>query len=108
MKPYNLKSPWQEAFIANEASEEILVEAFLGFKEAWDSFGTSGEERRAGLQKAYIIDYPHLAGSKDVLDFAPVNGSYHDVHGIDINYKINIDTDRLLIYIDYNVDRDRL
>jgi carbonic anhydrase len=67
-------------YILEEAQAAILVEATADFKSSWESFRATDEERRLGLQVAYITLNPHPAGSKDALDVAPGTEEYHAVH----------------------------
>jgi hypothetical protein len=69
-----------QGYIMEEAAAPILVEAVQGFKEAWNTYRGTDEERRLGLQVAYITLNPHPAGSKDALDVAVGTEQYHVVH----------------------------
>jgi hypothetical protein len=69
-----------QGYILEEAAAAILVEAVLAFKEAWNTYRETDEERRLGLQVAYITLNPHPAGGKDALDVAPGTEEYHVVH----------------------------
>jgi hypothetical protein len=64
-------------YIMEEAAAPILVEAVQEFKEAWNSYRSTDEERRLGLQVAYITMNPYPAGGKDALDVAPGDADYH-------------------------------
>jgi hypothetical protein len=69
-----------QGYIMEEAAATILVEAVQDFKASWDSYRETDEERRLGLQVAYITLNPHPAGSKDILDVANGPEEYHKVH----------------------------
>jgi hypothetical protein len=69
-----------QGYIAAEAASPVLVEAMVAFKEAWDSYRATDEERLLGLQIAYITLNEHPAGSKDQLDYASGSEEYHAVH----------------------------
>lgn len=66
--------------ISTEAASPVLLEAFLSFQTAWNSYRPTMEERALGLRVAYITLNPHPAGSKDALDVAPGPEAYHAVH----------------------------
>jgi len=67
-------------FIATEAANPVLVQAFLAFKEGWDSFRPSDDLRMQDLQIAYIHSNPNAVGSKDNLAYAQGTESYHTAH----------------------------
>eukprot|EP00933_Yihiella_yeosuensis_P052686 TRINITY_DN507_c0_g1_i11.p1 TRINITY_DN507_c0_g1~~TRINITY_DN507_c0_g1_i11.p1 ORF type:complete len:1432 (-),score=300.11 TRINITY_DN507_c0_g1_i11:1113-5198(-) len=67
-------------YIQTEAASPTLVQAYVAFKEGWNAFRSTNQERILGLQLAYIIENSHPAGSKDQLDYAPGSELYHSVH----------------------------
>ncbi|CAE7188686.1 unnamed protein product [Symbiodinium pilosum] len=67
-------------FIATEAANPVLAEAYLAFKQGWDSFRGTDELRMQDLQIAYIYSNPNAVGSKDNLDYAEGPESYHTAH----------------------------
>jgi hypothetical protein len=54
----------QEAFIEEDAVTPMLQDAFVQFKNAWDSYRKTEEETSLGLQVEYISQNPYPEGEK--------------------------------------------
>jgi hypothetical protein len=70
----------QEGYIAENSGDLALVDTFVAFKQAWESFRATPEERQVAAMLAYITLNPHPAGEKYYLDRAPGSEEYHAVH----------------------------
>eukprot|EP00929_Paragymnodinium_shiwhaense_P068898 TRINITY_DN34743_c0_g1_i1.p1 TRINITY_DN34743_c0_g1~~TRINITY_DN34743_c0_g1_i1.p1 ORF type:complete len:1694 (-),score=385.43 TRINITY_DN34743_c0_g1_i1:219-5300(-) len=68
------------SWIKEDASTTILKNAMVEFKQAWDLYAPTHAERLAGLQQEYIFDSPYPLGSKDMLDYAAGDATYHTIH----------------------------
>merc|ERR1712232_895610 len=71
----------QEEWVAEDAEDELLQDAFAQFKNAWDEYRNTEEETSLGLQVEYISQNPHPEFEKKKLDRAPSDDLYHTVHG---------------------------
>jgi methyl-accepting chemotaxis protein len=60
------------------STSPVAYEAIVEFKGGWTEF--FAQEPTKALQAAYITDNPHPTGSKDELDRAAGDASYHQTH----------------------------
>jgi len=61
------------------STSPVAYEAIPEFKAGWTEFFAQGPT--TSLQAAYITDNPNPTGSKEELDRAPGDASYHETHG---------------------------
>ncbi|CAE7676448.1 Gabbr1, partial [Symbiodinium sp. CCMP2592] len=67
-------------FVAAEAANPVLVQAFEAFEAGWESYRIDDATRMQDLRIAYIFSNPNAVGSKDNFDYAEGPEDYHQAH----------------------------
>lgn len=67
-------------FVAAEAANPVLVQAFEAFEAGWESYRSDDATRMQDLRVAYIFSNPNAVGSKDNFDYAEGPEDYHQAH----------------------------
>eukprot|EP00930_Biecheleria_cincta_P076959 TRINITY_DN641_c0_g1_i4.p1 TRINITY_DN641_c0_g1~~TRINITY_DN641_c0_g1_i4.p1 ORF type:complete len:2132 (+),score=403.94 TRINITY_DN641_c0_g1_i4:93-6488(+) len=73
---------YQKSSTATEAAANELADAFAAFTTGWAEFRGTDDERRLGLQVAYITLNSNPEGEKAKLDYAPGQEVFHVAHRI--------------------------